>query len=477
MTVFLRWLQVCLPFPCLFLRLRHCCRQVEIKDILTWTEAFTVFQMVLCTAHPHRWPNLSKYKLLIIQTARHFSSSAWLEYDLVFRKDAAASGLSDWSRMNLDLYNFHLRSPAMASPPPPRSSSSTASAPLPAASRDTSLVPPFCHSWNDGQCRWPFGRCKYRHRCSNCEGEHTQINCPFPNGTEWAVLPSEACVHSVNSFVASSGGQRDLRSSVKSSCSVTVPVSIPSVAVSVHSFSPLAPASQVSPLRLDQFQTELQHHPDQAAVAYVLSGLREGFRIGFESSMVNLKSASSNMRSSFEHPFVIDSYLQTEVSSGRVAGPFSAPPFPSLHISRFGVIPKNNQPGKWRLILDLSSPVGHSVNDGIPKPPFTVQYVSVDAVIEGIMARGRGTLMAKFDVASAYRNVAIHPDDRPLLGMQWRGKYFVDLVLPFGLRSAPFIFTSIADLVEWILVHNYGVDFLRHYLNDFFTLGPPSSPL
>ena len=44
----------------------------------------------------------------------------------------------------------------------------------------------------------------------------------------------------------------------------------------------------------------------------------------------------------------------------------------------------------------------------------------------------------------------------------------VDMVLPFGLHSAPFIFTSIADLVEWILVHNYGMDFLRHYLDDFF---------
>ena len=129
-------------------------------------------------------------------------------------------------------------------------------------------------------------------------------------------------LHSVNSFVASPAGQSDLLSSVKSSCSVMVPVSIPSVAVSVRSFSSLAPASQVSPLRLDQFLTEPQHHPDQAAVAYVLSGLREGFSVGFQSSMVNLKSASSNMRSSFEHPFVIDSYLQTEVSSGRVAGPF-----------------------------------------------------------------------------------------------------------------------------------------------------------
>ena len=102
------------------------------------------------------------------------------------------------------------------------------------------------------------------------------------------------------------------------------------------------------------------------------------------------------------------------------------------------------------------------MNDGIPKPPVTVQYVSVDAVIAGIMAHGRGTVMAKFDVASVYQNVSIHPNDRPLLGMQWHGKYFVYMVLPFGLCSALFIFTCVADLVEWILVHNYGVDFLRH---------------
>ena len=127
--------------------------------------------------------------------------------------------------------------------------------------------------------------------------------------------------------------------------------------------------------------------------------------------------------------------------------------------------------------MDLSSPEGKNVNDGIPKPPYTVQYVSVDAFIDGIMTLGRGTLMAKFDVASAYRNVAIHLDDRPLLGMKWRGQYFVDLVLPFGLCSAPFIFTAIADLVEWILVQNYNVTFLRHYLDDFLTLGPPASPV
>ena len=53
----------------------------------------------------------------------------------------------------------------------------------------------------------------------------------------------------------------------------------------------------------------------------------------------------------------------------------------------------------------------------------------------------------------------------------------MDMELPFGLRSAPFIFTSITDLVEWILIHNYGVDFLCHYLDDFLTLGTPSSSI
>ena len=59
--------------------------------------------------------------------------------------------------------------------------------------------------------------------------------------------------------------------------------------------------------------------------------------------------------------------------------------------------------------------------------------------------------------------------------MKWRGTFYVDMVLPFGVRSAPYIFTRIADLVEWVAKQNYDVTFLMHYLDDFHTLGPPSS--
>ena len=192
---------------------------------------------------------------------------------------------------------------------------------------------------------------------------------------------------------------------------------------------------------------ELADYHDQAAAAYILNGLRDGFCIGFEALSVSLRSLSSNMHLAFDQPSIIDAYLQNEVSCGRVAGPFSTPPFTDLHISRFEVAPKNNQPGKWHSILDLSSRDGHSVNDGIPKALFSIQYVTVEAFINDITARDRGTLLAKFNVASTYRNVAIHPVDRPLLGMKWWEQYYVDMALPFGRRWAPYIFTTIADMV------------------------------
>ena len=53
--------------------------------------------------------------------------------------------------------------------------------------------------------------------------------------------------------------------------------------------------------------------------------------------------------------------------------------------------------------------------------------------------------MAKFDGESTYCNVPVHFDDRYLLSMKWRGNSFIDLTHPLGLRSAPFIFSSIAD--------------------------------
>ena len=53
----------------------------------------------------------------------------------------------------------------------------------------------------------------------------------------------------------------------------------------------------------------------------------------------------------------------------------------------------------------------------------------------------------------------------------------MDLALPFRLRSALSIFNSVADVVEWILVNNYGIDDLLHYLDDFILAAPANSSI
>ena len=88
---------------------------------------------------------------------------------------------------------------------------------------------------------------------------------------------------------------------------------------------------------------------------------------------------------------------------------------------------------------------------------------------------GPGALMAKFDVESTYQNIPFHRDERFLPGMKWHGQFNVDLSLPFGLRSAPiffFFFNSVAEMVEWILLHKHHLSDLLHYLDDFITTGP-----
>eukprot|EP00732_Lithocolla_globosa_P002613 Lithocolla_globosa_v1_NODE_1767_length_2351_cov_75.861559.p1 type:complete len:386 gc:universal NODE_1767_length_2351_cov_75.861559:2134-977(-) len=70
-------------------------------------------------------------------------------------------------------------------------------------------------------------------------------------------------------------------------------------------------------------------------------------------------------------------------------------------------------------------------------------------------------------IQSAYRNIKVFPDDAILLGICWQNRFFFDLFLPFGLRSAASIFDFFAKLLCWI-AKSLGVDAIFSYLDDFF---------
>ena len=92
------------------------------------------------------------------------------------------------------------------------------------------------------------------------------------------------------------------------------------------------------------------------------------------------------------------------------------------------------------------------------------------------MQLGKGSLLAKIDIKSAYRLIPVHPKDRQYLGMLWNGNLYIDAMLPFGLRSVPKIFTALADALEWCIAQK-GVEHIFHYLDDFLVMGPPRSSL
>ena len=46
---------------------------------------------------------------------------------------------------------------------------------------------------------------------------------------------------------------------------------------------------------------------------------------------------------------------------------------------------------------------------------------------------GKGALMGKVDLKSAFRMVPVRRQDWELLGIKWKEAYYVDTCLPFGL--------------------------------------------
>ena len=133
----------------------------------------------------------------------------------------------------------------------------------------------------------------------------------------------------------------------------------------------------VTPLNWRAWQLALQSHPDRDFASYIVAGIRDGFKVGFNYHKTSkLRSKPRNIGSAYAHPDVVSKYLSDECEYGRILGPFSSPPIP-IHTSSFGVIPKRHQHNKWRLIVDLSSPEYHSVNDGIDTNLCSFSYISM----------------------------------------------------------------------------------------------------
>ena len=222
-----------------------------------------------------------------------------------------------------------------------------------------------------------------------------------------------------------------------------------------------------TPLILREWIIELRDHPDAEFRSYILNGIKNGFRIGFNRA-ATCKSASFNMRSAIENAEVVQEYLKKEVSLGCILGPVPPERVPAgAQLSPVGVIPKSSQLGKWRLIVDLSSPDAKSVNAGIEPELCSLQYLRLDEVIAEVSRIGRGAQLAKLDIESAYRKIPVHPGDRQLLAVHMgRAKHSLTLWLEIstkdllsGGRCIAVVYATTRSVVGGTLprrLHHYG---------------------
>ena len=165
-------------------------------------------------------------------------------------------------------------------------------------------------------------------------------------------------------------------------------------------------------------------------------------------------------------------------------GPFPAPPFPAFRGNALGCFPKKRSFGKYRVIHDLSYPPTQSINSFINKEDFHLHYLTMDEVMSAIQERGKGTLLAKLDLASAFQHIPVRSQDFELLGYTMSRldptthklvkEYYYDTVLQFGARSSPKLFNDFASAAKHMM-HYKGASYAENYLDDYITMGKASS--
>ena len=201
----------------------------------------------------------------------------------------------------------------------------------------------------------------------------------------------------------------------------------------------------------------LQHHINNWTVLQpspaISQVLHQGYVLPFISPPPQSKPRTFPQKPELE-PLV---YEQVSIMLNKGAIERVVPPYGEGFYSRVFVVPKSS--GGWRPVIDLSS-----LNQYIRIPKFKMETVQS---IAPALQDSRWAVTV--DLSDAYFHVPIHPKARPYLRFVCRGTVFQFRALPFGLATAPFVFTWILRpfvrhlRAQGIFIHVYQDDWLVHH--------------
>ena len=199
---------------------------------------------------------------------------------------------------------------------------------------------------------------------------------------------------------------------------------------------------------------------------FLLEGIRNGFRISNVESPDQVHCVEHrNHPSAIQFSGLVEKDLRLQLALNH----YVCASEPPLVISPIGAIPKEGG-DDVRIIHDGSRPVGDAMND------YSVLHSVHYQTLEDAYSLAKPNYyLAKVDLKSAYRSVAIHPLDYCLTGLKWHfdsdtdPTFLFDTRLPFGASQAPSIFHRLTQSVRRMMAR-LGFENLVVYLDDFLCI-------
>ena len=84
-------------------------------------------------------------------------------------------------------------------------------------------------------------------------------------------------------------------------------------------------------------------------------------------------------------------------------------------------------------------------------------------------------MIGKIDCQSAFRLLPCYLGDLDLVGFTLRGQYFVDKMVPMGLKIVCKCWERLAKVLNWLITQRTGSENIDHYFDDFFFAGESHS--
>ena len=153
----------------------------------------------------------------------------------------------------------------------------------------------------------------------------------------------------------------------------------------------------------------------------------------------------------------IESLLQKDAISP-ICPPFDETTSEHGFVSQLFAVPKKD--GGIRPVVNLKA-----LNSHVQQVPFKMEGIHI---LKDILRPG--DWMTKIDLKDAYFSIPVSSHDRKFLRFRWQGKMYQFNCLPFGLSSAPWIFTKATKPVVTIL-RTLGMRIII-YIDDILVMAP-----